>query len=98
MRDFSPKDGSLLWPLVLRKMHNYTNTNSLQTLKATPAMRGTVKDAREIAICPYGMVMVLPIKGVPSRKTHREVKAKLPTVEIKVMVHERLTSPWNIAV
>ena len=67
-------------------------------MKATPAIRGTVKDAKETAICLYGIGMVLPTRGVPSRNTQSEVKAKLPRVEIKVMVHERLTSPWNSAV
>ena len=35
---------------------------------------------------------------LPRRYTQREVKAKLPRVERKVIVQERFTSPWNIAV
>ena len=42
--------------------------------------------------------MVLPTRGVPRKKTQREVKAKLLTVERKVMVQDRLISPWNMAV
>ena len=35
---------------------------------------------------------------LPRRKTQRDVKAKLPRVDKKVIVQERFTSPWNIAV
>ena len=42
--------------------------------------------------------MFLPMRGEPKRKAQREVKAKLPNVEMKVIVQERFTSPLNIAV
>ena len=67
-------------------------------MNATPIIRGTVKDAKDKAICRKGMGIVLPTSGVPSKYTQREVKAKLLTVERKVMVQDRLISPWNIAV
>ena len=51
-----------------------------------------------IIIIIINMRMVLPTRGVPRRKIQRVVKAKLATVERKVMVQDRLTSPWNIAV
>ena len=35
---------------------------------------------------------------LPRRYTQRDVKAKLPRVDKKVIVQERFTSPWNIAV
>lgn len=44
------------------------------------------------------MGMTLSTRGVPSRNTQREVKAKLKTVERKVMVQDRLISPLNMAV
>ena len=37
------------------------------TLKATPTKRGMVKEAREIAIWRYGIGIVFPTKGVPSK-------------------------------
>ena len=38
------------------------------------------------------------MRGEPKRKAHRDVKAKLPNVEMNVIVQERFTSPLNIAV
>ena len=43
-------------------------------------------------------VKILVRRCLPRRKTQREVKAKLPRVERKVIVQERFTSPLNIAV
>ena len=44
------------------------------------------------------METFLPMRGEPKRKAQREVKAKLPSVEMNVIVQERFTSPLNIAV
>jgi hypothetical protein len=76
----------------------YSYINDFKTLTAIPARSGTVKDDKEIAIFLKGMEIDLPNSGVPSRNTQSEVKANPPRVEIKVMVHEKLTSQWNIAV
>ena len=57
-----------------------------------------MKDASEIAICGYGIGIECPTRGVPSRKIHNEVKAKLAREDKKVIVQDRFTSPWNMAV
>jgi len=52
-----------------------------------------VKDAREIAMLGYGIMIVLSTRGDPRKYTQSVVKAKLPKVDMKVIVQERLTSP-----
>jgi len=49
-------------------------------------------EVEEVGEVPYGD------DGEPKRKAQREVKAKLPNVEMNVIVQERFTSPLNIAV